>query len=151
MFSVCAGYCCKNQKNNANNRAYLLDNRKQRANISLRRGQGARGRKEPQTDMDTNTTDKFITIIDHTTGSWVNFTFHENAGRNKLEAAVRAALTGYTRDDSTYRVILAIKTKKGQYVAIMVIGRDGSIDDFSTDNNLRKLYTFTVTPDMIQH
>ena len=100
--------------------------------------------------MDTNSTDKFITIIDHTTASGLTFTFHENSGRNKLEAAVRAALTGYTRDD-TYRVILAIKAKKGQYVAIMVIGKDGSMDDFSTDNNLRKLYTFTVTPDLIQH
>lgn len=102
--------------------------------------------------MDTNSTDKFLTIIDHfSTGSGVTFTFHENRGSNKIEAAVRAALKGYHRDDSTYRVIIARKAKKGVYVGIMDIRKDGSIKDIANDNDLREVYTFSVTPDMIQH
>lgn len=93
--------------------------------------------------MDTNTTDKFITIIDHTTASGLMYTYLANGGRNKMEAATRAALTGYSLDD-VYRVILARKVEKDMYQSVVHIGPDGSTCDIADE-------FWNVTPDMIQH
>lgn len=93
--------------------------------------------------MTTNTTDKFITIIDHTTASGLMYTYLANGGRNKLDAATRAALTGYSRND-VYRVILARKVKKDMYAGVVLIGPDGSTCDIADED-------WYVTPEMIQH
>ena len=92
---------------------------------------------------------KYITIIDHLAGSEKPFTYLENKGESKIEAVARAVAAGFSYAPY-YRVMVAKRVRKNQYLPILDVYKDGSMSDLvKSDWNGWGARYHTVTEDII--